>query len=141
MEDKIMHNEFQGGRLRAEARDVWRVVEAWNATFAANDAEAYFSYIDDDITVMTAAGPYRVEGLPDDRHEYEFGIHRGYSRVSLFQEIAPIVHVLGDVAVATYFNRGFYGPEDAGKMIYLKETNVLVKRPEGWKIIHIHVSN
>lgn len=136
-----MHNEFQAARLSPEAQEVWRVIEKWNAAFAANDAEKYFSFIDPDITVMTASSPYRVEGLADDRLEYEFGLDRGYSRVSLFQEIAPIVHVLGDSAVATYFNRGYYGPPEAGKMVYLKETNVLVRRGTAWKIIHIHVSN
>lgn len=139
--NEAMHNEFQAAHMSAEEREVWRVIEEWNAAFAANDANKYFSFIDDSITVMTSSNPYRVEGLPDDRAEYEFGLKKGYSRVSLFEEIAPIVRVFGDGAVATYFNRGYYGAEDAGKMVYLKETNVLVRRQNKWKIVHIHVSD
>lgn len=140
--DETMHNEFQAAHMSEEEREVWRVIEEWNAAFAANDADKYFSFIDDGVTVMTSSNPYRVEGLHDDRTEYEFGLKKGYSRVSLFEEIAPIVRVFGDDgAVATYFNRGYYGPEDAGKMVYLKETNVLVRRQNEWKIVHIHVSD
>lgn len=139
--ESAVHNDLQLSGMAQQEREVWRVVEAWNAAFAANDVEKYFSYIDSDIVVMTPSNPYRVEGLPDDREEFVFGLHKGYSRVSLFQEIAPVVNVYGDVAVVTYFNRGYYGPEEDGAMAYLKETNVLRRMTDGaWRIVHIHVS-
>ncbi|HEY7460648.1 MAG TPA: hypothetical protein VIC59_02075, partial [Gemmatimonadota bacterium] len=50
----------------AEA-EVLEVIEAFNAAFARNDPATYFSFIDDDITVLTPSNPYRVEGLRDDR--------------------------------------------------------------------------
>ena len=50
----------------------------------------------------------------------------------------PKVQLYGDVAVVTYFSRGSYGPEET--VAYLKETDVLVRRANGWKIVHIHVS-
>lgn len=135
-----VENTMQASPMSEQEREVWRVIEEWNAAFAANDAERYFTYIDADITVMTPSNPYRVEGLADDRLEYEFGLRAGYSRVSLFQEIAPLVKVYGDFAYVTYFNRGYYGPEGDAQMAYLKETDVLRKTPDGWKIVHIHVS-
>lgn len=138
--EQIVHNGFQISRLSAEEQEVWRVIEAWNETFAANDTEQYFQFIDDDITVMTPSNPYRVEGLSDDRVEFEFGLRLGYSRVGLFQEIAPVVRVYGDTAFATYFKRGYYGSEEEGQMIYLKETDILRRKGERWKIVHIHVS-
>lgn len=121
-------------------QEVWRIIEEWNAAFAANDAARYFEFIDDDVTVMTPSNPYRVEGLPDDREEFEFGIHAGYSRVGIFQEIAPIVRVYGDIAFVTYFHRGYYGPERNGQLAYLKETTILRRKNGTWKIVHIHVS-
>jgi ketosteroid isomerase-like protein len=126
--------------MSAVEAEVWRVIEEWNSAFAVNDVDRYFSYLDDSVTVMTASSPYRVEGIHDDRAEFEFGLKRGYSRVSYFEEIAPIVRVFGDAAVVTYFNRGYYGPEEGGQMIYLKETNVLTRIDGRWRIVHIHVS-
>jgi ketosteroid isomerase-like protein len=126
--------------LSPDAAEVWAVVTAFNRAFAANDPERYFSFVDDAITVLTPGNPYRVEGLPADREEFEFGLRAGYSRVGYFQEMQPHVAVFGNVALATYFSRGHYGPEGASRALYLKETDVLVRRPAGWRIVHIHVS-
>lgn len=121
-------------------QEVWQAVEAFNRAFAANDAEAFFALVDDDITVMTPGNPYRVEGRADDREGFEFGLRQGYSRVHFFQELQPKVQVFGEVAVVTYFTRGSYGPETSPKTVYLKETDVLVKRADGWKVVHLHLS-
>lgn len=122
------------------AAEVWAVVEAFNRAFAANDPDRYFSFIAPEITVLTPGNPYRVEGLADDREEFELGLQAGYSRVSYFQELQPRVQVYGDMAVVTYFSRGRYGPEEAARTAYYKETDVLVCGPAGWRIVHIHVS-
>lgn len=139
-EDRLTHNSYHNVQWGVEEREVWRVIEEWNNAFARNDVETYFGFIDDEITVLTPGNPYRVEGKPDDREEFEFGLLKGYSSVALFQEMQPLVVAMGDTAFATYFNRGYYGPDGGGAMIYLKETNVLIKRADGWKIIHVHVS-
>lgn len=128
-------------RMAESEGEVWQVIQAFNQAFAENDPEKYFKHIDDDIVVLTPGNPYRVEGLIADREEFEFGLQQGYSRVGYFQELQPKVKVFGDVAVVTYYSRGSYGPEDRARILYLKETDVLVKRPEGWKLIHIHVSS
>jgi ketosteroid isomerase-like protein len=121
-------------------QEVWEVIKSFNRAFATNDSTRYFSFVDDDITVITPSNPYRVEGLIDDRDEFEFGIGVGYSKVNYFQELQPSVKVYGDVAVVTYFSRGSYGTTQP-RTVYLKETDVLVKRGEIWKIVHIHVSS
>lgn len=126
--------------MRDDAAAVWAVVEAFNRAFAANDPERYFAFVDEAITVLTPGNPYRVEGVADDREEFELGLRDGYSRVAYFQEMQPHVQVHGDTAVATYFSRGRYGPEGAARTAYYKETDVLVRRAAGWKIVHIHVS-
>jgi ketosteroid isomerase-like protein len=135
-----VHSRFHEGRMSEKAAEVWKVIEEWNAAFASNDVEKYFTFIDESITVLTASNPYRVEGKADDRAEFEYGLKKGYSRVGYFEEVAPLVQVYGDVAIATYFNRGHYGPEGQGQMIYLKETNVLRRENGRWRVIHIHVS-
>lgn len=123
-----------------EEREILDVIEAFNTAFADNDPDRYFTFIDEDITVLTPSNPYRVEGIPDDREEFEWGIRTGKSRVGYFQELQPHVQLYGDTAVVTYFSRGSYGPEGGETVAYLKETDVLVRREDGWKIVHIHVS-
>ena len=122
-------------------REVWQVIRAFNQAFADNNPNDYFQYIDDDIIVLTPGNPYRVEGLDADREEFEFGLQQGYSHVGYFQELQPEIKVFGDVALVTYYSRGSYGPADQAKTLYLKETDVIVKRPDGWKLVHIHVSS
>ncbi|HEY7124867.1 MAG TPA: nuclear transport factor 2 family protein [Ktedonobacterales bacterium] len=121
-------------------QEVWQVVEAFNRAFASNDAERYFTFIADEITVLTPSNPYRIEGIADDREEFEWGLRAGTGKVAYFQELQPQVRVYGQVAVVTYYSRGAYGGETSGKVLYLKETDVLVKQKQGWKIVHIHVS-
>lgn len=123
----------------AAQREVWETVLLWNDAFEVNDADAYFSFIDDDVVVLTPSSPWRVEYLPPDRREFEFAIKRGYGEIQFFQELGPRVDVFGEVAVVTYYSRGLWGRE-ATQMNYFKETNVLVKREGSWKIVHVHVS-
>ncbi|HEV2914715.1 MAG TPA: nuclear transport factor 2 family protein [Pyrinomonadaceae bacterium] len=120
--------------------EVLGVIKDFNRAFKNNDPEKYFSYIDDQITVITPSNPYRVEGIKDDREEFEFGIRSGAARVNYFQEMQPKVQLYGEMAVVTYFSRGSYGPEGGAKTFYFKETDVLVKKEGTWKIVHIHVS-
>lgn len=124
----------------AVQNEVWKTVVAWNDAFGKNDVESYFRFVDPAITVITPANPYRVIGLRDDREEFEFSLANGSSRVGYFQELDPHVAVHGDVAVVTYYSRGHYGTETSATR-YFKETDVLVKRPDGWKLVHIHLSN
>ena len=70
---ELTHNPYHMANWTEAEREVWQVIETWNRAFAENDAEAYFHYISDDITVLTPSNPYRVEGKPDDREEFEFG--------------------------------------------------------------------
>jgi ketosteroid isomerase-like protein len=134
----IMPNK--SAELSASELQVFQIIKDFNRAFKNNDPEKYFSYIDDQITVITPSNPYRVEGIKDDREEFEFGIRSGAARVGYFQEMQPVVQLYDDVAVVTYFSRGSYGPEGQAKTLYYKETDVLVRKSGTWKIVHIHVS-
>jgi ketosteroid isomerase-like protein len=124
----------------ATESEVWHVIEELNLAFARNDLAKYFLYIDPDITVITPSNPYRVEGIRDDREEFQYGLNSGAGRVGYFQEMQPRVQLFGDVAVITYYTRGSYGPEGQEKIHYYKETDVLHKKNGQWKVVHIHVS-
>jgi ketosteroid isomerase-like protein len=133
--------EGKGARVDSSAEQaVWAVVEGFNRAFAENDPERYFSFVGEEITVLTPGNPYRVEGRAADREEFEFGLRAGYSQVEYFQALQPSVRVYGDTAVVTYFSRGRYGPVSQAKLAYYKETDVLVRRAGAWQIVHVHVS-
>ena len=125
-------------KISPEQAEVWQTITAFNQAFAANDVDTYFSYIDEDLVVIIPSAPYRIEGKAADREEFEYSLSQGKTRIGYFQELQPLVRVFGDTAYVTYHSRGSYGPE--GRVIYLKETDILVKRVGGWKIVHIHVS-
>jgi len=139
-EESAMSDLETPSHWSAEQRSVWAVVVEWNNAFARNDGDAFFAYVHDDITLITPAHPYRVEGIRDDRAAYDFELASGESRVNFFQVMQPLVRVYGEMAVVTYFSRGYYGP-DGGVIGYFKETDVLVKEDDQWKVIHIHLSN
>ena len=120
--------------------EVWQVVQDFNTAFASNDPDKYFSYVDDDITVITPANPYRVEGVIDDREEFEYSLRKGNARVGYWQAMQPKVQLYGETAVVTFFARGSFGPEGQAQTVYWKITDVLVKKNKQWKVVHIHVS-
>ena len=123
-----------------EDQEIWAVVKAWNQEFANNNPDAYFGYIHDRLTLFIASCPYRVNGKQDDRDEFEWSLKKGKTTVNFFQAIDPLVQVFGNIAVVTYYTRGSYGEGAADPMVYLKETDVLVKEKGKWQIVHIHVS-
>jgi uncharacterized protein (TIGR02246 family) len=133
-------NDMKTARMTEDEREVWTVIDGFNRAFAANDPDRYFTFLDDNLVVIIPSSPYRIEGLKDDREEFEHSLRAGATRVGYFQELQPLVQVFGDAAVVTYYSRGAYGPEGDAKTAYLKETDVLVKRDGRWKIVHIHVS-
>lgn len=115
-------------------------IKAFNRAFAANDPDTYFTFIDPELTVIIPSCPYRIDGVEDDRLEFEYSLNKGWARVGFFHEIQPQVQLFGDVAVVTYYSRGSYGDGDHEKQLCLKETDVLVNKNGRWKIVHIHVS-
>lgn len=121
--------------------EVLTTIKEWNRSFDRNDPESYFTFIHKNLSLFLASSPYRVEGIEDDQEEFEWSLKNGRTRVSLFQELQPNVQILSPTsALVTYHTRGIYGNEGQEQMIYLKETNVVVKEYNHWKVIHIHVS-
>ena len=123
-----------------EQLEVLETIQRWNKAFVANDPGTYFQFIHDEITLFLPSSPYRVEGKPDDREEFEYSLKKGWTRVGYFQEMQPRVQIFGNTAIVTYHNRGTYGEGDNEKTANLKETDVLVREDGNWKVIHIHVS-
>lgn len=124
-----------------EEQAVWEVIQSFNAAFAANDVERYFSHLDEDIVVITPHSPYRIEGIAHDREGFIYALETGAARVGYFQSLQPHIRVSGDTAIVTYYSRGSYGVEGQTKTAYYKETDILIHHDDGWKVAHIHISN
>ena len=121
-----------------EEQEVLRTITEWNDHFAHNRIEEYFGFLSDDVTLFIGSSPYRIDGIKKDREEFEFSLGQGWTTVGYFQMLQIDIRVYGETAVATYHTRGSYGADP--KVVYVKETNVLVKENGDWKIVHIHVS-
>jgi ketosteroid isomerase-like protein len=126
--------------MTPQETEVWQVIRAFNEAFAANDVNRYFTYMDDDLVVIVPHSPYRIEGIAHDREGFEYSLKTGSGRVGYFQSLQPLIRVYGDSAIVTYYSRGSYGAEGLAKTAYYKETDILIRRTDGWKIAHIHVS-
>jgi ketosteroid isomerase-like protein len=121
-----------------EEKEVLDTITEWNTHFAKNETDKYFKFLSDDVTLFIGSSPYRIEGVHSDREEFEYSLKQGWSKVGYFQMMQMDIRVYGQTAVATYHTRGSYGTDP--KIVYVKETNVLVKQNGQWKIVHIHVS-
>ena len=122
-------------------KEVLEAVKVWNQAFDQNDPDSYFNHIHEDLSLFIPSSPYRIDGKTDDREEFKWSLRSGRTRVSLFQELQPKVQILSETsALVTYHTRGLYGSEGQEQIAYLKETDVLIKEENQWKIVHIHVS-
>ena len=126
--------------MTTAAKEILEIVKAWNDSFTRNDIETYFSYIHQDLTLFIPSSPYRIDGKQDDQDEFEWSLSKSRTKVHFFQEMQPKIQLYGDTAIVTYHNRGAYGPDGSEQVYYFKETNVLIKENDQWKIIHIHTS-
>ena len=124
-----------------QEKEVLAVIKIWNDAFAKNDLEKYFSYIHDSLTLFVPSSPYRIDGKIDDKEEFTYSLDKGWTRVGYFHELQPKVRIYGNTAIVTYHSRGTYGTDDSEKEGYLKETDILIKENNQWKIMHIHVSS
>lgn len=126
--------------MTTEEKEILAIVKTWNDSFTRNDNETYFTYIHDDLTLFIPSSPYRIDGKQDDKDEFDWSLSKSRTKVHFFQELQPKIQIFGDTAIVTYHNRGAYGPDGNEQIYYLKETNILIKENEKWKIIHIHTS-
>ena len=141
----LIHLSFDASKNSIEynnqEKEVLDVIKEWNDAFARNDFEKYFSYIHDSLTLFVPSSPYRIDGKRDDKEEFKYSLEKGWTKVGYFQELQPKVRIYGSTAIVTYHSRGTYGTGDSEKPAYLKETDILIKENNQWKIMHIHVSS
>jgi ketosteroid isomerase-like protein len=121
------------------ADDIRQVEKDFNAAYAKNDLPKYFSYYAEDFRGMFPDGP---TSLADYRKEWSAAVAAGNVIVDFtYSDMQVNVSPSGDAAVASYraTARMKYVGKDPVDEKYL-ETDVLFKRPDGWKVVEVHYS-
>lgn len=132
--------QLNSGSVNREVAEVEKTIKAWNKSFAGNNADDYFRFVHDGITVFLPSCPFRIDGKQNDREEFEYALNKGWSSVGYFQDLQMKTQLIGNTAIVTYHCRATYGKGVDEKTVYLKETDVLVKENGSWKVVHVHVS-
>jgi ketosteroid isomerase-like protein len=98
------------------------------------DPEPQLAILDPDIIYIHAAVGKRLEGLAAVKELY--AQYRGVPLFDSYEILSPRVRVSGDTAVLTYQLAQHRGAATK----YWNGTQVYLKKPEGWRIIHTHWS-
>jgi ketosteroid isomerase-like protein len=114
------------------------VIATIYASFAAGDVRGIDSCLDDAATIWDVFTPELIVGRAqrDEFHARDQAQMRARGRLHL--DVGPaMVDVRGDVAWARYVVNFRYEPpgETCGQV---RVTDVLVLRPEGWRVVHHH---
>ena len=118
--------------------EIRRVIATIYASFAAGDVSGIDSCLDDAATIWDVFTPELIVGRAerDEFHQRDRAQMRARGRLHL--QVGPaMVDVQGDVAWARYVVNFRYEPpgELSG---HVRVTDVLVRRAEGWRVVHHH---
>jgi ketosteroid isomerase-like protein len=119
--------------------DIRALEQSWNAAYAANDLDKYFSYYSDDATLWFPDG--RTD-IPSYKKMWtEFVKSGGGIRAATLSDLHVRLSPRGDTAIASYLLH--LKSQDPGKPVVdetYQETDVWFKLDGGWKVTHVHYS-
>lgn len=118
--------------------EVRRVITGIYESFARGDVAGIEACLADEVTIWDVFTPELIVGR-EQRDEFHARDHaqmraRGPLRLTVGE---PMVDAVGDVAWARYIVDFRYEPpgELAGQV---RVTDVLLRRPDGWRVVHHH---
>jgi ketosteroid isomerase-like protein len=104
------------------------------------DIPRAMQYFIDDASILIPSLPYRLRRA-DDEQEITFShLVDGCGHVHFWQVLEPAAIVHGDVAVVSYYARYNVGRKGESAVKCAKESLVLVRSGDDWRIIHMHNS-
>jgi ketosteroid isomerase-like protein len=114
----------------------------WCNLFAGDkpDIKKAIGYFDEKAIIMVPGSPYRLDRVQDEEEILFAHLVDGRGSIHYWQVIEPQVFQSGDFAVVTYYNRYNIGKKSESIIKCAKETLVLLKKENDWKIIHMHNS-
>lgn len=104
------------------------------------DIRSAMNFFDEKATIFVPNTPFRI-GKADDEEEINFShLVDGRGQINFWQVIEPQVTCFGDNAIVTYHVRYNIGRKGESVMKYGKETLILVRNKDSWRIAHMHNS-
>jgi hypothetical protein len=104
------------------------------------DIEGAMSHFADVASIVIPSLPYRLR-RDEDKEEILFShLVDGRGHIHFWQVLEPSVVVVGNVAVVCYYARFNVGRQNESTTKCAKESLVLVRHDDNWKIVHMHNS-
>ena len=123
---------------RAGQHEIWNLIQGVFDSFAERDVQGMEDLLHDDCTLWDLFEPELIEGKDEREAFHERDKTQSMARGRLSIGIDPLkLDVYDDVAVARYWLKFDYEPPNAtsGRV---RITDVLLRTPNGWSIVHHH---
>lgn len=123
---------------QAGKHEIWRLIGGVFDSFAGRDVDGMEDLLDEDCTLWDVFEPELIEGREERMAFHERDKTQSMARGRLSISIDPLkLDVYHDVAVARYWLAFDYEPPNAtsGRV---RITDVLLRTPHGWRIVHHH---
>ena len=123
---------------QAGQHEIWNLIQGVFDSCAGRDVQGMEDLLHDDCTLWDLFEPELIEGKEEREAFHERDKTQSMARGSLSIAIDPLkLDVYDDVAVARYWLEFTYEPPNAtsGRV---RITDVLLRTPNGWRIVHHH---
>ena len=123
---------------RTGQHEIWNLIQGVFDSFAERDVQGMEDLLHDDCTLWDLFEPELIEGKDEREAFHERDKTQSMARGRLSIGIDPLkLDVYDDVAVARYWLKFDYEPPNAtsGRV---RITDVLLRTPNGWSIVHHH---
>ena len=126
--------------MEATEREVWETLHRHLAAIYAGDWQTYLETTTEDVAVYEwFVTPHRIDGLSF----HQFMMEHDWMGVGAdwrYDLLDPRLQLLGDVAIASYTLLLTIHDEGGMRHKTINESRVLLRAPEGWKVVHVHKS-
>ncbi len=125
-------------KKQAGQHEIWRLIQGVFDSFAGRDVQGMEDLLHDDCTLWDVFEPELIEGKAERVAFHERDKTQSMARGRLSITIDPLkLDVYNEVAVARFWLQFSYEPPNAtsGRV---RITDVLLRTPYGWRIVHHH---
>jgi len=125
-------------KKQAGQHEIWRLIQGVFDSFAGRDVQGMENLLHDDCTLWDVFEPELIEGKAERVAFHERDKTQSMARGRLSITIDPLkLDVYNEVAVARFWLQFSYEPPNAtsGRV---RITDVLLRTPNGWRIVHHH---
>ena len=123
---------------QSRQQEIWALIQGVFDAFEGRDVQGMEDVLHDDCTLWDLFEPELISGKAEREAFHERDKAQSMARGRLSISIDPLkLDVYGEVAVARYWLRFDYEPPNAtaGRV---RITDVLLRGPGGWRIVHHH---